>query len=60
MDINSSRRRDTNMRTLSPEKSAQAFMTQLKESRQAFDVFKDEAEKKGFLGKKTPLLHSQA
>ena len=32
-------------------------MTTLKESRQAFDIFKDEADKKGMFGKKEPLLH---
>lgn len=48
-------------RSKSPDKSAAtAFITQLKESRQAFDVFKTAAERKGFLGKKVPLLHSQA
>ena len=35
-------------------------MGQLKESRQAFDIFREQAEKKGLLGKKMPLLHSQA
>ena len=45
---------------LSPEKSAAQFITQIKESRQAFNVFKDQADKKGLLGKKMPLLHTQA
>ena len=54
------RQSHANSRNLSPGKSAEAFMTQLKESRQAFDIFKTEAEKKGMLGKKVPLLHSQA
>ena len=48
------------MQSLSPEKSAQAFMTQLQESRQAFDVFKEQAERKGLCPRKPPLLHSQA
>ena len=54
------RHSNANNRNLSPGKSAEAFMTQLKESRQAFDIFKTQAEKKGMLGKKVPLLHSQA
>ena len=59
MEIGSPRRNgESSGRTLSPEKSAQAFMTELIKSRPAFDVFKDEAEKKGLLGKKAPLLHS--
>ena len=52
--------RRSTQRSLSPEKSADAFLTTLKESRQAFDVFKDEAEKKGMFGKKVPLLHQQS
>ena len=52
--------RDKNDRSLSPEKSTQAFMSQLKESRQAFNLFTEEVEKKGYMGKKMPLLHSQA
>ena len=54
-----SRKRNESI-SLSPEKSANAFLTQLRESRQAFDVFKEQADKKGLLGKKVPLLHSQA
>ena len=60
MDNNSQTRSLSPAKSLSPEKSAQAFLTQLKESRHAFDIFREEAEKKGFLGKKMPLLHSQA
>ena len=45
-------------RSLSPEKSTQAFMSQLKESRQAFNLFTEEVEKKGYMGKKMPLLHT--
>ena len=44
---------------LSPEKSAKAFLTQIKGSREAFDVFREHAQRKGLLGKKQPLLHSQ-
>ena len=60
MDNMPSLPRRGSIKSLSPEKSAQAFMTTLKESRQAFDIFKTEAEKKGMMGKKIPLLHSQA
>ena len=60
MDIASPRRGSSNLKSLSPEKSAQAFMTQLQDSRQAFDLFKEQAEKKGLGPKKPPLLHSQA
>jgi len=41
MEINSPRRGSSNLESLSPEKSAQAFLTQLEVSRQAFDVFKE-------------------
>ena len=41
-----------NIKTMSPDKSAQAFLTQLSESRQAFDIFRDEAKRKGFLSTK--------
>lgn len=50
MEVSKARRESS--RSKSPDKSATAFLTQLKESRQAFDVFKSEAERKGFLGKK--------
>ena len=54
------RRHDsTDHKSMSPEKSAVAFMGQLKESRQAFDIFREQAEKKGLI-QKMPLLHSQA
>ena len=57
--INTTPRPKRESARLSPEKSAQAFMTQLKESRQAFNVFKEGAEKKGlYYKKKQPLLHS--
>ena len=57
---NSPRVRDDKKRSLSPEKSTQNFLTQLKGSRQAYNLFTEEVEKKGYMGKKMPLLHSQA
>ena len=40
----------------SPEKSAAAFVTQMSDQREVFDILKAEVEKRGYLGKPASLL----
>ena len=50
----------TPSRGLSPEKSAHAFVTQMSDQREVFDIIRAEVDKLGYLGKPPPLLHRQA
>ena len=44
-----------NLQKLSPDKRAQAFVTQISENRCAYDLFKKKALQQGFLGRQKPL-----
>ena len=46
------------LRKLSPDKSAAAFLTQLSESREAFTVFNQEAKRKGLMSSR-PSINPQ-
>ena len=46
----------TSPKGLKPAQSTEAFVKTLQQSRQAFNLFKEAAEKKGLLGKPVPLL----
>ena len=42
-----------------PEQFVNAFITSISENRQAFDIFKGHAQKKGIMQGSKPLMHSQ-
>jgi hypothetical protein len=46
-------------RHLSPDKSVQAFITDIADNREAFELFKEQVQKKGYLGQIKPLIHTQ-
>ena len=42
-----------------PDHFVNTFITSIGENRQAFDIFKEHAQKKGLMQKEKPLIHSQ-
>ena len=44
-------------RILSPDKSVHAFITSISENREAFELFRTQAQKLGYLGQPKPLIH---
>ena len=45
---------------MSPERSAAAFVTSMSDQREVFDILRAEVDKRGYLGKASPILHRQA
>jgi hypothetical protein len=46
-------------RNLTPDKSVKAFMTSISDNRVALDLFKDQAQRRGYLAPPKPLIHTQ-